>query len=187
MSRSTRKARCSARPSIGCVRFFPKRSRASPTQPASCSGRAYAYDLVRPGIALYGGKPQHHGDHDFAPVVHLKGRILQVRDVPAGETVGYGATQDFDSGVARRHRLGGLCRRLLPLALSQGRRCWLRRLCRRPCCADFGPRVDGPDHPRCDGRAGAGFPPRRVGRADRTQCAHADARPSCGAPSTTRC
>ena len=56
-------------------------------------GPAYAYDLVRPGIALYGGKPQHHGNHDFAPVVHLKGRILQVRDVPAGETVGYGATR----------------------------------------------------------------------------------------------
>ncbi len=56
-------------------------------------GRAYAYDLVRPGIALYGGKPQRHGKHDFAPVVHLKGRILQVRDVAAGETVGYGATR----------------------------------------------------------------------------------------------
>jgi len=56
-------------------------------------GRAYAYDLVRPGIALYGGRPQRHGKHDFAPVVHLKGRILQVRDVPAGETVGYGATR----------------------------------------------------------------------------------------------
>ncbi len=24
-------------------------------------GRSYAYDLVRPGIALYGGKPQRHG------------------------------------------------------------------------------------------------------------------------------
>ncbi len=56
-------------------------------------GRAYAYDLVRPGIALYGGKPQRHGKHDFAPVVHLKGRILQVRNVAAGETVGYGATR----------------------------------------------------------------------------------------------
>ena len=56
-------------------------------------GPSYAYDLVRPGIALYGGKPQRHGKHDFAPVVHLKGRILQVRDVAAGETVGYGATR----------------------------------------------------------------------------------------------
>jgi alanine racemase len=56
-------------------------------------GRAYTYDVVRPGIALYGGKPQSRGSHEFAPVVHLKGRILQVRNVPAGETVGYGATR----------------------------------------------------------------------------------------------
>jgi alanine racemase len=55
-------------------------------------GRAYAYDLVRPGIALYGGKPAREGDNPFLPVVHLKGRILQVRDVPSGETVGYGAS-----------------------------------------------------------------------------------------------
>ena len=55
-------------------------------------GRAYAYDLVRPGIALYGGKPAREGDNPFQPVVHLKGRILQVRNVGAGETVGYGAT-----------------------------------------------------------------------------------------------
>jgi alanine racemase len=71
-----------------------------PTAPASLAnsagillGRAYTYDLVRPGIALYGGKPQARGPHEFAPVVHLKGRILQVHDVAAGETVGYGATR----------------------------------------------------------------------------------------------
>jgi alanine racemase len=56
-------------------------------------GRNYLYDLVRPGIALYGGKPQHEGESPFASVVHLKGRILQVREVAAGETVGYGATR----------------------------------------------------------------------------------------------
>jgi len=56
-------------------------------------GRAYAYDLVRPGIALYGGKPSRQGENPFHPVVHLKGRILQVRNVAPGETVGYGATR----------------------------------------------------------------------------------------------
>jgi alanine racemase len=56
-------------------------------------GRNYLYDLVRPGIALYGGKPRREGDNPFAPVVQLKGRILQVRDVAGGETVGYGATR----------------------------------------------------------------------------------------------
>jgi alanine racemase len=56
-------------------------------------GRAYAYDLVRPGIALYGGHPRPAGKNPFQPVVELKGRILQVREVGPDETVGYGATR----------------------------------------------------------------------------------------------
>ena len=56
-------------------------------------GPDFAYDLVRPGIALYGGHPQRRGQSPFRRVVHLKGRILQVRDVAPGETVGYGATR----------------------------------------------------------------------------------------------
>jgi len=56
-------------------------------------GRAYHYDLVRPGIALYGGKASRAAASGFARAVQLSGRVLQVRDVPPGETVGYGATR----------------------------------------------------------------------------------------------
>jgi alanine racemase len=56
-------------------------------------GPDFAYDLVRPGIALYGGHPQRRGPNPFQPVVHLKGRILQVREAGPDETVGYGATR----------------------------------------------------------------------------------------------
>jgi alanine racemase len=56
-------------------------------------GSRYHYDLVRPGIALYGGRARRTAPNRFAPVVELAGRILQVRDVAAGETVGYGATR----------------------------------------------------------------------------------------------
>jgi alanine racemase len=65
-------------------------------------GPGFAYDMVRPGIALYGGHLRRLGDNPFQPVVHLKGRILQVRKVGPGETVGYGATktQRQDSRVA---------------------------------------------------------------------------------------
>ncbi len=56
-------------------------------------GRAFHYDLVRPGIALYGGSAKAKGDSEFAPVIRLDARIAQLRDVPAGETVGYGATR----------------------------------------------------------------------------------------------
>ena len=56
-------------------------------------GPDFAYDLVRPGIALYGGHPQRRGENPFRAVVHLKGRILQIREVQPGETIGYGATR----------------------------------------------------------------------------------------------
>jgi alanine racemase len=59
-------------------------------------GPDFAYDLVRPGIALYGGHPQRRGESPFRRVVHLKGRILQVRDVPVGDTIGYGATRTIE-------------------------------------------------------------------------------------------
>ncbi|MGA8435467.1 MAG: alanine racemase [Methyloceanibacter sp.] len=59
-------------------------------------GRAYGYDVVRPGIALYGGRARRAGANPFAPVVHLAGRILQVREVTAGQTVGYGATRALE-------------------------------------------------------------------------------------------
>ena len=59
-------------------------------------GTDFAYDLVRPGIALYGGHPQRRGESPFRRVVHLKGRILQVRDVPVGDTIGYGATRTIE-------------------------------------------------------------------------------------------
>jgi alanine racemase len=52
---------------------------------------AYHFDLVRPGIGLYGG-PFIAGRPPLDTVVTAEARIIQIRDVPAGETVGYGAT-----------------------------------------------------------------------------------------------
>ncbi len=49
-------------------------------------------DLVRPGIALYGSNPTPSRTNPMRPVVELKGRIIQVRDLEKGATVGYGAT-----------------------------------------------------------------------------------------------
>jgi alanine racemase len=51
-------------------------------------GPAYHFDLTRPGIGLYGGAPFAEG----APVVALDLPVVQVREVAAGETVGYGCT-----------------------------------------------------------------------------------------------
>jgi alanine racemase len=49
-------------------------------------------DLVRPGIALFGGNPIPGQKNAMRPVVELKGRITQVRQIKKGDTVGYGAS-----------------------------------------------------------------------------------------------
>lgn len=50
------------------------------------------YDLVRPGIALYGGTAAA-GVPPLEPVVRLEARVMQVRTPGAGETVGYAAAE----------------------------------------------------------------------------------------------
>jgi alanine racemase len=67
-----------------------------------CLGEDYRFDLTRPGIALYGGVPRAEARGHIMPVVFPEARVLQVRDVPAGESVGYGAawTAPVDSRVA---------------------------------------------------------------------------------------
>jgi alanine racemase len=47
------------------------------------------FNLVRPGYALYGGNPTPALPNPMQPVVRLEARVIQVREVPAGETVGY--------------------------------------------------------------------------------------------------
>jgi alanine racemase len=49
------------------------------------------FDLARPGAALYGINPTPGQTNPMRNVVELTGRILQVRKVAQGETVGYGA------------------------------------------------------------------------------------------------
>jgi alanine racemase len=55
-------------------------------------GPQFQFDLVRPGAALYGINPTPEADNPMQPVVDLKARIVQIRNVERGETVGYGGT-----------------------------------------------------------------------------------------------
>jgi len=64
-------------------------------------GPIYHFDLVRPGAALYGVNPTPGLPQPMAQVVHLQGRILQVRDVDTPATVGYGATH----AIGRKSRI----------------------------------------------------------------------------------
>src|SRR6516162_6284485 len=49
-------------------------------------------DMVRPGVAIYGVNPIPGQINPMRPVIELRAHILQVRTVPRGETVGYGAS-----------------------------------------------------------------------------------------------
>ncbi|SDF67215.1 alanine racemase [Lentzea fradiae] len=49
------------------------------------------FDLIRPGIALYGLNPVPT-DHDLRPVMTFRSQVVGVKRIPAGESVSYGMT-----------------------------------------------------------------------------------------------
>ncbi len=57
-----------------------------------CLGQAYAFDLTRPGLSLYGGIPRPEAKGRIAQVVSPQAQVLQRRRVPSGDSIGYNAT-----------------------------------------------------------------------------------------------
>jgi alanine racemase len=57
-----------------------------------CLGREYSLDLVRPGLALYGGIPRREAEGHIAQVARVEAQVVQRRTIRAGESCGYGAT-----------------------------------------------------------------------------------------------
>lgn len=56
-------------------------------------GDNYQFDLVRPGMALYGYKDENYGTLlDLRPSLKVYARITLTRSVPKGETIGYNCT-----------------------------------------------------------------------------------------------
>ena len=54
-----------------------------------CLGADYAFDLTRPGLALYGGIPRREAEGHIKPVVRIEAQIVQRRRVERNEGVGY--------------------------------------------------------------------------------------------------
>lgn len=81
------------------ARFEAARARLGLTRlPASLAnsagifhGEDFHYDMVRPGLALYGGTPIQTEANPMQPVVTVRAQILQTRTVEKDEPVGYGA------------------------------------------------------------------------------------------------
>lgn len=57
-----------------------------------CLGKDYAFDLTRPGLALYGGVPRAEAAGQIRQVVVPEAQIIQRRQIAAGDSVGYNAT-----------------------------------------------------------------------------------------------
>lgn len=55
-------------------------------------GRDYAFDLVRPGLGLYGGNPVPGAPSPVLPVATISAQVIQLRPIEPGATIGYGAT-----------------------------------------------------------------------------------------------
>lgn len=72
--------------------LFPQARRSFANSAGIFLGPEYHFDLVRPGITLYGGGPEERHDPRIAAAATLEAPILQVRVAPPGESVGYDAT-----------------------------------------------------------------------------------------------
>jgi alanine racemase len=106
------------------------------------------YDMVRPGITLYGCYPypaaEINADFQLKPVMSFKTRVIQVKDVPSGSGISYGHT--FRTGRPTRLAVlpvgydDGYLRRLSGRAevLIAGQRVpILGRICMNACLADI--------------------------------------------------
>ncbi len=60
---------------------------------------SYNFDIIRPGIALFGGKPAlQESNNPMLPVANLCGKILQIHELKKGEKAGYDGTKMPENG-----------------------------------------------------------------------------------------
>ncbi len=71
---------------------FPGTPRSLAASSGSFLGPRFHYDMVRVGAALYGINPTPGRPNPMRQAVTVQARVLQIRDVRAGESVGYGAS-----------------------------------------------------------------------------------------------
>jgi alanine racemase len=80
------------------ARQVPARRRSLANSAGIGLGEAYAFDLTRPGLALYGGVPRRELA-EIRQVAHPQAAVLQLRELAAGDSVGYNATFTADRAL----------------------------------------------------------------------------------------
>ena len=85
-------ARQAARFAIAAERIVPNVPRSFANSSGIFLGPCFRSDLARPGCALYGINPTPADKNPMRQVARVEAEILQVREIAAGDTVGYGAS-----------------------------------------------------------------------------------------------
>lgn len=110
-----------------------------------------AFDMIRPGIALYGLSPiPELGDFGLRPAMTLRARVALVKEVAAGEGVSYGhewiAERDTTIALIPAGYADGVWRTLsgrIDVLLGGKRRRNIGRICMDQFMVDLGDNADG--------------------------------------------
>ena len=78
---------------------LPAKRRSLANSAGICLGPDYAFDLTRPGLALYGGIPRREAAGHIRQAVRVEAQIVQRRRVEAGGKVGYNSTWRADGAA----------------------------------------------------------------------------------------
>jgi alanine racemase len=77
---------------VDAATLFPAALRSLAASSGAQIGPDYHFDLIRPGIGLYGSGGLDQNNAKLSPAITIEAPILQVRTAEAGESFGYGAT-----------------------------------------------------------------------------------------------
>ncbi len=75
-----------------CLPLVPHQRRSLANSAGIALGPDYAFDLTRPGVALYGGVPRPEMADSIRQVARPEAALIQVKTLNAGDKVGYNAT-----------------------------------------------------------------------------------------------
>jgi alanine racemase len=77
--------------------LFPDARASLAASPGLFLGSDYRFDVVRPGMALFGGGPLERPDERLRAVATLTAPILDIRNLRPGDLVGYGESVRIES------------------------------------------------------------------------------------------
>jgi len=84
-------------------------------------GADYRFDMVRPGVSLYGGGPEERPDSRLKAVARLEAPVLDIRNIAAGAMVGYGSGVVVDRPTRVAIVQAGYADGIIRMAKGEGR------------------------------------------------------------------